>query len=164
MLVRCRFLGQAGWPAERSGSGRPAWHDDRYGSRRPVCQAAVCAYCVFMASPGCSDSRGFLEGVEDLAVQELVAQPGIEALDITVLPSQHEKVISRLLESARCARMYLRAIACTAIEPYETRPAADSLMATAGGGSGPVHTPAGLSPRRMPPQPPRRRPCGRPAH
>ena len=29
-------LRQAGWPAERSGAGRPAWPDDRFRCRRPV--------------------------------------------------------------------------------------------------------------------------------
>ena len=36
MLVHSRLLGQAGWPAERSGAGRPAWHDDRLWCQRPV--------------------------------------------------------------------------------------------------------------------------------
>ena len=36
MLVHERFLSQAGWPAERSGAGRPTWRDDRLRSRRPV--------------------------------------------------------------------------------------------------------------------------------
>ena len=50
MLVHWRFPGQAGWPAERSGAGRPAWPDDRLRSRRPVSQAAMWADRVVQAS------------------------------------------------------------------------------------------------------------------
>jgi hypothetical protein len=39
-----------------------------------------------MAPPRFDENLGFLESVEDLPVQELVAQPGIEALDVAVLP------------------------------------------------------------------------------
>ena len=39
-----------------------------------------------MAPPGFNENLGFLQGVEDLPVQELVAQPCVEALDVAVLP------------------------------------------------------------------------------
>ena len=68
MLVHCRFLSQAGWPAERSGAGRPAWHDDRLRGRRPVSQAAVWTCDVVMAPPGFDENLGFLQGVEDLGI------------------------------------------------------------------------------------------------
>ena len=71
MLVHCGFPGQAGWPAERSGAGRPAWHDDRLRSRRPVSQAAMWADRVVMAPPRFDENLGFLQGVEDFPVQEL---------------------------------------------------------------------------------------------
>ena len=54
--------------------------------RRPVSQAAVRAYGVVVVSPGFDQNLGFLEGVEDLPVQELVAQPRIETLNVAVLP------------------------------------------------------------------------------
>ena len=41
MLVHCGFLGQAGWSAERSGAGQPAWQDDRLWCRRPVPDSQV---------------------------------------------------------------------------------------------------------------------------
>ena len=41
-----------------------------------------------MVSPGFDENLGFLEGVEDLPVQELVAQSGIETLDVAVLPGR----------------------------------------------------------------------------
>ena len=39
-----------------------------------------------MAPPQFDENLGLLEGVEDLPVQELVAQSGIETLDVAVLP------------------------------------------------------------------------------
>ena len=41
---------------------------------------------VVVAPPGFEENLGFLEGVEDLPVQELVAQPRVEALDVAILP------------------------------------------------------------------------------
>ncbi len=46
------------------------------------------AYGVVMAPPGFDENLGFLEGIEDLPVQELVAQPRVEALDTAVLPGR----------------------------------------------------------------------------
>ena len=39
-----------------------------------------------MVPPGFDENLGFLEGMEDLLVQELVTQPCIEALDVSILP------------------------------------------------------------------------------
>ena len=41
-----------------------------------------------MAPPGCDENLGFLQGVKDLSVQELVAQPRAEALDVPGLPGR----------------------------------------------------------------------------
>ena len=41
---------------------------------------------VVVPSPLLNDDPGFLQAVEDLPVQELVAEPGIEALAVPVLP------------------------------------------------------------------------------
>ena len=41
---------------------------------------------VVVPSPLLNDDPGFIEAVEDLSVQELVAEPGIEALAVSVLP------------------------------------------------------------------------------
>ena len=41
MLVHCGFAGQAGWPGERSGAGRPAWQDDRLRARTVRLRASV---------------------------------------------------------------------------------------------------------------------------
>ena len=41
-----------------------------------------------MAPPRFDENPGFLEGVEDRSVQKLVAQPGVEALHVAVLPGR----------------------------------------------------------------------------
>jgi len=46
----------------------------------------VWALRVVVPSPLLNDDPGFIETVEDLSVQELVAEPGIEALAVPVLP------------------------------------------------------------------------------
>ena len=48
----------------------------------PICHADVW-YCNEL--PGFDENLGFLEGVEDLSVQEFDAQPRVEALYVTVL-------------------------------------------------------------------------------
>jgi len=46
----------------------------------------VWALRVVVPSPLLNDDPGFIEAVEDLSVQELIAEPGIEALTVSVLP------------------------------------------------------------------------------
>ena len=46
------------------------------------------AYGVAVTLPGFDEDLGFAEGVEDLPIQELVAQPRLEALDVAVLPGR----------------------------------------------------------------------------
>ncbi len=41
-----------------------------------------------MTPPGFDENPGLLEGVEDFSIQELVAQPRVEALDVSVLPGR----------------------------------------------------------------------------
>ena len=41
---------------------------------------------VILPAPGFDQNPGFLQRVEDFSVEEFVAQPGIEAFDIAVLP------------------------------------------------------------------------------
>jgi hypothetical protein len=38
------------------------------------------------APPAFHDDAGFGEGVEDLAIEKLVAEAGVEALDVSILP------------------------------------------------------------------------------
>src|SRR5215467_11815980 len=41
---------------------------------------------VVVASPALDDDLGLAQGVEDLAVEQLIAKAGVEALDVAVLP------------------------------------------------------------------------------
>ena len=52
----------------------------------PVC--TMWANGVVVASPVFEENPGILEGVEDISVQELVAQPRVEALDVSILPGR----------------------------------------------------------------------------
>ena len=42
-----------------------------------------------MAPPGFDENLGLLQGVEDLSVQELVAEPRVETLDVTIFPRRN---------------------------------------------------------------------------
>ena len=44
------------------------------------------AQCIVKAAPAFHDDAGFGEGVEDLAIEKLVAEAGVEALDVSILP------------------------------------------------------------------------------
>ena len=50
------------------------------------------AHGVVMAPPEFDENLGFLEGVEDLPVQELVVQPRVEALNVPILPERSRRV------------------------------------------------------------------------
>ena len=41
---------------------------------------------IVMAPPAFDDDLSFVEGVEDLAIEQLIAQARVEALDVGVLP------------------------------------------------------------------------------
>src|SRR5262245_28196560 len=41
---------------------------------------------IVMAPPAFDDDLSFVEGVEDLAIEQLIAQAGVEALNVAVLP------------------------------------------------------------------------------
>src|SRR5919201_3091243 len=41
---------------------------------------------IVMAPPAFDDDLSFSEGVEDLAIEQLIAKAGVEALDVAVLP------------------------------------------------------------------------------
>jgi hypothetical protein len=60
--------------------------DDDLWSRRPVAQGGMRADGVVVPAPALDDDLGLAQAVEDLAVQELAAQAGVEALDVAVLP------------------------------------------------------------------------------
>ena len=66
---------------------RPLVHrDEALRGRWPVAKGAVRAHGVVVAAPLLDEDLGFTQGVEDLAVQQLVPEPGVEALAVAVLP------------------------------------------------------------------------------
>lgn len=84
-----------GWPRRQRGRrSRSGWrsrprghggHED-FWSRRLVAERAVRAHRVEVAPPAFDDDLRFSEGIEDFAVEKLVAEPGVERLDEAVLP------------------------------------------------------------------------------
>lgn len=60
--------------------------DDGLRGRRAVAQSTVWAFCVLVFSPLFNEDLGFTQAVEDFAVHELVAEPGVEAFVVPVLP------------------------------------------------------------------------------
>jgi len=60
-----------------------------------VAERGMWAEPIVMLPPSLDDDLRLLQRVEDLAVQDLVAQPGVEALDIAVLPRRARSDASR---------------------------------------------------------------------
>src|ERR1044071_938815 len=71
-----------GWSRYPGGKGR----HDHLGCGRAVAERGVRAHLVVVAPPALDHDLGLAQAVEDLAVQQLVAEPGIEALDEGALP------------------------------------------------------------------------------
>lgn len=66
---------------------RPLVHRyDAFGRRRPVAEGAVWSDGVVVAPPLLDEDLGFAQAVEDLALEQLVREPGVEAFAIAVLP------------------------------------------------------------------------------
>src|SRR5215204_2270812 len=80
-----------GGPGRRSRSGwrsRPG-REGRYEylwSRGSVAQRGMWPDRIVMPSPAFDDDLSLLQGVEDLSIQQLVSEPGVERLHIPVLP------------------------------------------------------------------------------
>jgi hypothetical protein len=69
-------------------------HDDlRRG--RPIAEGAVWPYGVVVLAPLFDQHLGFLERVEHLAVQQLVAELAVEGFDVAVLPRAEVVPIGR---------------------------------------------------------------------
>ncbi len=60
--------------------------DERLWCRWSIAQRRVWALGVVVPAPAFDDDLGFLESVEDLAVEQLFAKLGVEALAVAVLP------------------------------------------------------------------------------
>src|SRR5215204_3513330 len=80
-----------GWHGRRSWSGlrsRPcgeSWHE-HLGGRGLVAEGCMRPDGIVMTAPALDDDLRLAESVEDLAVEQLVPEPGIKALDIAILP------------------------------------------------------------------------------
>ena len=76
---------------------RPLVHlDDGFGGRRAVAQSTVWSFGVVVFPPFFDQDLGFTQAVEDFTIQELVAEPGVEALAVSVLPRGSWFDVSRL--------------------------------------------------------------------
>src|SRR5215208_3317809 len=62
-----------------------SWHD-HLGGRCLVAEGCMGPDGIVMTAPALDDNLRLAERVEDLAVEQLVPEPGIEALDIAILP------------------------------------------------------------------------------
>src|ERR1019366_2269705 len=53
--------------------------------RRPVCERAVRTFAVVLMTPACQDAPYIIQRAEPVRVEALVAQPSVEALDMSIL-------------------------------------------------------------------------------
>ena len=60
--------------------------DDGFRGWRFPTQGAVRPNSVVVTAPVLDDDLGLLEGIEDLAVEQLVSEPRVEAFTVAVLP------------------------------------------------------------------------------
>ena len=60
---------------------------------------------IVVASPALDDDLGLTQGIEDLAVEQLITQPRIERFDIAVLPGTARLDIGRL--GTECGNPFL---------------------------------------------------------
>src|SRR2546421_563429 len=73
------------WSGSRSRPCGERWHEDLRGWS-PVADRGMRPDRVVVPSPTLDDDLGLAQGVEDLAIEKLVAQPRVKALDVPVLP------------------------------------------------------------------------------
>src|SRR3954469_25384854 len=79
----------------RSGRYGQRWH--KYlGGRRPVADRGMRADGVVVTPPPLDDDLRLAKGVEDLALGKSVPEPGMETMDVTVLPRAARSDIGRL--------------------------------------------------------------------
>jgi len=63
----------------RSEAERPGWHSHRFSRRRSVAQAVVRSGLVGVVAPPAGDAADLPEVVDDLAIEQFVAQVGLES-------------------------------------------------------------------------------------
>ena len=96
MLVHFCLLRHCRLEVERSGTGRRQWRCRGFRGRRSVAKAAVRAHRVVVPPPGLNQYSGFAKAVDNLAVEQLVAQRPIEALVVAILPGRCRDDVKRL--------------------------------------------------------------------
>src|ERR687885_3051659 len=63
---------------------------------RAIAERSVRAHRVVVPPPALDDDLRLAQRVEDLAIEQLVAQPGIERFDVAVLPGRARGNVGRL--------------------------------------------------------------------
>ncbi len=67
---------------------RPSvYRDDALGRWRPVSQSAVGPYRVVVATPAFDQDLSLAQRGEDLAIEQLIAETGVEAFAVAVFPA-----------------------------------------------------------------------------
>src|SRR5215204_6143994 len=100
-----------GGPGRRSRSGwrsRPGreGRTEHLRSRWSVAQRGIGPDRIVMPSPAFDDDLSLLQGGEDLAIQQLVSEPGVERLHIPVLPRRAALDVRRLGPNRRDPRLH----------------------------------------------------------
>src|SRR3979411_96734 len=80
-----REHGRRSWSGLRSRPCGECWHE-RLRCRSPVADRGMRPHRVVVTTPAFNDDLSLPQRVEDLAIEQLVAQPGIKTLDEPVLP------------------------------------------------------------------------------
>src|ERR687883_664022 len=87
--------GRRSWSGLRSRPCGQCWHKDLRGGS-PVADRSMRAHGVVVTAPALDDDLRLAQRVEDLAVEQLVAQSRIETLDKAVLPRTARRDVSGL--------------------------------------------------------------------
>ena len=74
---------------------------------------------IVMAPPAFDDDLSFSEGVEDLAIEQLIAKAGVKALDVAVLPRAAPLDVSGLGTDSR--NPFLHSLLATNSGPLSDR-------------------------------------------
>src|SRR2546421_2951890 len=80
-----REHGRRSWSGLRSRPCGECWHE-HLRCRSPVADRCMWPHRVVVTTPAFDDDLRLSQRVEDLAIKQLVAQPGIKTLDEPVLP------------------------------------------------------------------------------
>src|SRR5215211_2391246 len=94
MLVQ-GWSGRYREPVRRSLGDSEGWYEHLRGWRA-IAERGMRAHRIVVPSPALDDDLRLAQRVEDLAIQQLVAQPGIERFHVPVLPGRARGDVGRL--------------------------------------------------------------------